>query len=122
MSLPIFQGFAISAQVEQARAAADAAQANLDVLREFVTLEVEQNYLGLKEAEERIAASTKLVEQAEQNLNLAERQYAAGVGTALEVTDAQLTLSNARITRIQALYDYNSSLRKLERSMGILTG
>jgi len=122
MSLPIFQGFSISAQVEQARAAADAAQANLDVLRESVILEVEQNYLGLKEAEERIAASTKLVEQAEQNLNLAERQYAAGVGTALEVADAQLTLSNARITRIQALYDYNSSLRKLERSMGILTG
>jgi len=118
-SLPIFQGFATQAQVDQARANADIAQANLDVLTESATLDVEQNYLGLKEAEERIGAATKLVDQAEQNLNIAERQYVAGVASALEVTDAQVTLSNARITKIQALYDYNSSLVRLKRAMGV---
>jgi outer membrane protein len=120
LSLPIFQGFSIQAQVDQARANADIAKANLDVLNEEVMLEVEQNYLSLKEAEERIAATTKLVEQAEQSLTLAEKQYAAGVGGVIEVTDAQLALSNARITRIQALYDYNSSLVKLKRAAGML--
>ena len=120
LSFPVFQGFAISAQVDQARANLDAAKANLEVLAQSVTLDVEQNYWGLKEADERTSASSKLVEQAEQNLNLAERQYAAGVGTEIEVSDAQLSLSNARITKIQALFDYSSAFARLQRSMGAI--
>jgi outer membrane protein TolC len=118
LTVPIFQGFAVSGQVEEAEANADAAQASLDELNESVILEVEQNYLVVREAEERIAAAAKLVEQAEQNLNLSERQYAAGVGTALEATDAELSLSNARITYIQALFDYNGALVRLQRAIG----
>ena len=120
-SLPLFQGFSIDAQVQLANATADAAQAFLDAQTEAVSLEVEQTYLGLREAEERLAATKKLVEQAEQNLVLAERQYAAGVGTVLEVTDAQLTRSNAQITNIQAHYDYYTSLVKLQRAMGVIS-
>ncbi len=121
LTMPLFQGFALSAQVDQARANADAAQANLDLLTESVLQDVEQNYLSVKEAEKRINATAKLVEQAEQTLTLAEKQYAAGVGTTLEVTDAQLALSNARITRIQALYDYNTFLIRLRRSIGTIS-
>jgi len=118
-SLPLFQGFAISAQVQQAKANVDIAQANMEVLIENITLEVEQVYLSLQEANERIAATTKLVEQAEQNLKLAEARYNSGVGSAIEVTDAQLSRSNARITHIQAQYDYNSALVRLRRALGV---
>jgi outer membrane protein TolC len=121
ISLPIFQGFAISAQVDQAEANADASQAALDTETESVLLEVDQSYLTLREAEERKVATAKLVEQAEENLKLAERQYAAGVGTSLDITDAQLTRSNAQITNIQAIYDYITSLVRLRRAMGIVT-
>jgi outer membrane protein len=120
VSLPIFQGFAIDAQVEQARANEEIAQATMDQLEQSVLLEVEQNYLALTEAQERLGATIKLVEEAEQALVLAERQYAAGVGTQLDVTDAQLTRSNARITNIQALFDLNSSLVRLNRSVGLM--
>jgi outer membrane protein len=120
VSLPIFQGFGLQAQVSQAQAGVDAATANLDLLKQSIGLEVEQNYLSLREASDRIGATAKLVEQATENLTLAEKQYAAGVGTILEVADAQLTLTNARITRIQALYDYNSALVRLQRAMGTL--
>ena len=118
-TLPIFQGFAINAQVEQAEASAEVARANLSTLTQAALLEVQQAYLGVGEAQERLGAAAKLVEQAEQNLNLAQRQYAAGVGTALDITDAQLTRSNARITKIQALFDYNSSLARLHKAIGI---
>lgn len=121
VTLPLFQGFSVTAQVDQARAGTDAAKAGLELLRESMILEIEQNYLGVQQAEERIAATSKLVEEAEESMRLAERQYVAGVGSAIEVTDAQLSLSNARITRIQALYDYNSFLVRLQRSMGILS-
>jgi len=119
LSLPIFQGFNVSAQVEQARANADATRASTDVLMESVMLEVEQNYLAVNEAAERIAASSKLEDQARENLDLAEGRYTSGVGSPIEITDAQVTLANAQITRIQADYDYQSSLIRLRRAMGL---
>ncbi len=119
-TLPVFQGFAIDAQVQQARANEEIARATLTQLEQDAILEIDQNYLAVKEAQERVWATVKLVQQAEQALILAERQYAAGVGTQLDVTDAQLTRSNARITRIQALFDLNSSFVRLRRSIGTL--
>lgn len=120
VSVPVFQGLGISSQVEQAEANADASQASLDVLMESVMLEVEQNYLALKEAEERIGAATKFVSQAQENLKLAEGRYNSGVGSPIETTDAQLNLSNAQITRIQSLADCNLSLIRLRRALGII--
>jgi outer membrane protein len=119
-SLPVFEGFSISSQVEDAQATVDAAQASLDLLKASVLLDVEQNYLSVKDASERIAASQKLVTESEQSLKLAEGRYNSGVGSPIEITDAQVDLSNARITYIQALSDYNSSIIRLRRAMGII--
>jgi outer membrane protein len=120
ISFPLFQGFSIVAGEQIARATADVSRAALESVNESAMLDVEQTFLALGEAKERIAATDKLVEQAEQNSLLAERQYAAGIATAIEVTDAQLSLANARITRIQALFDYSSARVRLLRSSGIL--
>ncbi len=120
LSLPIFLGFSVDAQVQQADAVADQSQAALDEQVQAAMLDVEQAYLGLKEASERRLATAKLVEQAEQNFVLADRQYAAGVGTPLDITDAQVSRSNAQITDIQALYDYITSLVRLRRAMGVI--
>jgi outer membrane protein len=119
LTVPIFQGFSVSSQVDQARATAGIAEASLDQLRESITLEVQQSYWALQEANERSRATKKLLDQAEENLMLAQKQYAAGVGTPLEVSDAQLVLSNARVTDIQAQYDYASSLARLRKAMGM---
>lgn len=120
LSLPLFQGFAVEAQVQQARAGVDLTRANIEVLNESVRLEVEQSYLEMKEAEERITATAKLVELSQQNLKLAEARYNSGVGSAIEITDAQLTLSSARITHIEAQYDYNRALVRLRRATGMI--
>lgn len=120
ISFPLFQGFSLVAGEQIARANADASRAALETVVASAMLDIEQNFLALGEARERIAATDKLVEQAEQNSLLAERQYAAGIATAIEVTDAQLSLANARITRIQALFDYSSARVRVLRSAGIL--
>ena len=120
LSLPLFQGFGIDAQVDQAEANLESAQANFSLTVENALLDVEQNYLSVKEAADRIDATSKLVGQATENLEIAEGRYSFGVGSAIEITDAQLTRSGARLSNIQALYDYNTSLIKLERAMGVL--
>jgi outer membrane protein TolC len=118
-TLPIFQGFALDAGVELAEANRDMAQSNLDTLTESVMLEVERQWLTVRAAAERAVATAKLVQESGENLNLVERQYAAGVATALDESDARLTLSNSEITDIQAQYDYRTALIRLRRAMGL---
>jgi outer membrane protein len=120
LSVPVFQGFGIDAQVDQAEANLESSQATLAMTIENALLDVEQNYLSLNEALDRIDATGKLVGQANENLKIAEGRYKFGVGSAIEITDAQVTLSNARLSNIQALYDYNTSLVRLKRAMGVL--
>ncbi len=120
LSFPLFQGFGIDAQVDQAEANLESSQAALSLTIENALLDVEQNYLSLKEASDRIDATAKLVGQATENLKIAEGRYNFGVGSAIEITDAQVTLANARLINIQALFDYNTSYIKLKRAMGTL--
>ncbi|HEX2867366.1 MAG TPA: TolC family protein [Ignavibacteriales bacterium] len=121
-ALPIFQGFFVSAQVQESQANVEQSVAQAELTRQNAILDVSQNYLAMTEAYQRIGASYTLVESAAENLRLAEGRYNSGVGSPTEITDAQITLANARITNIQALYDYNTSIIRLKKSMGTLGG
>jgi len=118
-SLPIFQGMLVSGQADEMQAYVDTAQANLEVLTQSVSVEIEQNYYSMKEARDRIDATDQLVAQATENLDLVQKQYAAGTSSQLDVIDAQVTLTNARITRIQAEYDYNTGIARFRKSIGL---
>ncbi len=120
LSIPIFQGFALDAGIDQARANLKTAQASNDELIQSVTLDVQQQFSSLEEAKERIAATRLLVEQSEETLKLAEGRYSQGVGSAVEVTDARVTVYNARTSYIQSLYDYQVTYARLLRAMGVL--
>ena len=120
-TIPIFQGFAVNAQVQQAEAQVKNLEASIEQLTLSIISEVQQNYLSVIEAENMIAAADKLVLQAEENFKLAKGRYKSGVGSATEITDAQLALSNARYSNIQAHYDYLTSLVRLKRSMGLIS-
>ena len=118
LSFPIFSGFLTKYQVEEAKANLDVLKANEELLKQNIFLEVQQIYLNLEEAEERIPVAELAVKQAEENLELANGRYAAGVGHPIEVTDAQVGLINAKLSHIQALYDYKVAQANLEKAMG----
>jgi len=118
LSFPIFSGFLTKYQVEEAKANLDVLKANEELLKQNIFFEVQQAYLNLKEAAERIPTAELAVKQAGENLELANGRYAAGVGNPIEVTDAQVGLSNARLSYIQALYDYKVAQATLEKAMG----
>ncbi len=120
VSLPIFEGFALDAGIDQAKANLKSAEASNDLVIQSLYLDVQQQEFALQEANESIQASRKLVESADEALRLAVARYNSGIGTALEETDAQVALANAHITYIQSLYNYNVSYARLERAMGII--
>jgi TolC family type I secretion outer membrane protein len=119
LSFPIFSGFSTKYQLEEAKANLQVLTANEESLKQAIFLEVKQAYLNLKDAEERIPTAELNVKQAEENFEIANGRYAAGVGNPIEVTDASVTLTNAKTSYIQALYDYMTSLASLEKAMGM---
>lgn len=119
LSFPIFSGFLTTNQVEESKAGVKVQSANAELLRQSVFLEVQDAYLKLQEAVESIPAAEVTVRQAEENLELANGRYSAGVGNPVEVTDAQVSLSNAKTAYIQALYDHKTALASLEKAMGV---
>ncbi len=120
VSLPIFEGFALDAGVDQAKANLKTARASKDLVMQSLYLDVQQDEYALQETSQRIAAAKVLVKQAAEALRLAVGRYNSGTGSALETTDAQVALANARITYIQSLYDYNVAYAQLERAMGVI--
>lgn len=114
----LFQGFLTRARLRETRANLEATRRNFDTLELQVRLEVEQAWLGMNEAEERIAATAKSVESAEENLRLAQGRYDAGVGTILELTDAQVALTQAQVDQVQALFDHKTARARLDNALG----
>jgi outer membrane protein TolC len=119
LSFPIFSGFLTKYQVEEANANLNVLSANEEALRQTVFLEVQQAYLNIKDAEERIPTAELTVKQAEENFEIANGRYAAGVGNPIEVTDAEVSLTTAKTAYIQALYDYKVAWASLEKAMGV---
>jgi TolC family type I secretion outer membrane protein len=119
LSIPIFSGFSTKHQISEAKANLLILSASEEALRQSVLLEVQQSLLNLAEAEERITVAELTVKQAQENSEIANGRYAAGVGNPIEVTDADVALSNARTSHNQALYDYKVARATLEKAMGV---
>lgn len=118
LSIPIFSGFLTKNQVSEAKANLVILSASEESLRQTVLLEVQQNLLNLREAEERISTAELAERQGLENFEIATGRYAAGVGNPIEVTDAEVALANAKTSYIQALYDFKVARASLEKAMG----
>ena len=115
----IFDGGNRIARHREARANLDAAQARVRATELDIQRDVEQAQIQVSEAEERIQAAQKAVESAQENFRLAQGRFDAGVGTILELTDAQLALTQTQNTEAQALADYRIALSNLDRAVGL---
>ncbi len=113
-----FEGFANVGRLKEARANLEAAKANAATVELTVRQDVEQSYLDVVAAQEAIRAAAKAVESAQENFRLAQGRFDAGVGTIIELTDAQFSLTQAQATEVQALAAYRIARASLERALG----
>jgi outer membrane protein len=120
LSIPLFQSGSLHAGVRQADAALKQAMSSLDATTLNVTQEVQQNVLQEIEARERISATTVLVVQATESLRMSQERYRTGIATSIEITDAEVTLADARSSHVQAQFDYRIAHAKLLSAIGAL--
>lgn len=119
LTIPLFSGFLTSHQVSEAKSTLYVLKANEESLRQQVLLEIQQAFLSLQEAQDSIATAELTVQQAQENLDLANGRYAAGVGSPVEVTDAFTSYANAQVSYTGALYNYKIAQASIEKEMGV---
>jgi len=119
LGIPVFERLTTKSKRNQAVAAVAALKATeLQILR-GVELEVQQSWLALKESLERRAVTGKAREQAEEDLRVSEGRYQEGVGSILEVLDAQVALSQAKTNEVVATYDIANAQARLDRATAV---
>ncbi len=118
LNIPIFDGFRTTYRVEETLHNYYNLKAQEEDRRQLIALEVEQAYLRVVETQERIRANESAAKAAKENLDLAQGRYQVGVGSIIEVTDAETLYTDAQTTYVRSIYEYKIADAQLARSMG----
>ena len=118
-SWPIWDSGMAWGKIKQQRALLSESEITYDDDVRQVELEIQQAVSNLAQNQESIQATEKNLETAAEAVRLAKARLDAGAGTQLDVLNAQVQLTTAQSTNLQALFGYNSSLAELNRVTGM---
>jgi outer membrane protein TolC len=118
LTVPLFNGFESRARIGQSKAMIRELEWTRKGLSDMIAFEVRQAVLNYTQARETLLSQEKNVEQAREAVRIAELNYAEGLATNLDVSTAQVALSQARTNYSQALYDCVISQAQLEKAVG----
>ena len=113
VEIPLFNGFLYTARAREANLRAQATQERLVDLRNLISRDVRTSWLNASTAFQRLAVTQQLLQQANLALDLAQSRYKLGLGSIVELSQAQLQQTQAQISYAQAGYDYRLSLAVL---------
>jgi len=117
-SWPIWDSGLAWGKIQQQRALLSEQEITYDDDVRQVELEIQQAASNLAQNRELIQATQKNQETAEEAVRLAKARLDAGAGTQLDVLNAQVQLTTAQSTYLQALFGYNQSLAEFDRVTG----
>lgn len=118
ISMPVFEQLTTRSKINQAVANLNGIKSSeLQTLRN-VELDVQQAWVALKEALERLSVTRKALELAVEDIRVSEGRYREGLGNILEVIDAQTALTLASANDVVAMYDIANAKAKLDRASG----
>jgi outer membrane protein len=113
IDIPLFNGFLYTARAKEANLRAQATQERLRDMRNLISRDVRTSWLNANTAYQRLSVTQQLLEQAKLALSLAQSRYKLGLGSIVELSQAQLQQTQADISYAQAGYDYRLSLAVL---------
>lgn len=119
-SLNLFQGFQTNSKIEQAQLEQQKTEEQKSSLERNLQMGVRSIIGNLRQARKRVDAQQKTVETAERGYKIVTARFLANAATQLEVNDGQLALSQAKVNRMQAIYDYLVAASELDSMLGRL--
>ena len=117
--MDVFDGGFTQAEVYKERSRHKGLQEQRDKLIEDIKLEIEDSYLGLNDAKEKVAVARDALKQAEENVRVMRVKYAEGEATSTDVLEAITLQTNAQTNYHNADYELKRNYAKLMYSMGI---
>jgi outer membrane protein TolC len=119
LSINLFNGLQTNSRVGQAEVDYRRSIEQFTAARDGMITNAQNIRYRLDEAKRRIESQSRTVEQAEKGYKIAVTRYQTGSGTQLEVNDADLALLQARVNRVQAVYDYTVAAADLEQLLSV---
>ncbi len=119
-SWKLFDGFATQAKIKEANANLDAAKASRALAMKSIALDLKQAYLNYASANDLVDAAKKGVESATENYAIADLRYRNGLGTNIDLLDAQTALTKAQVDDLSAGFDLALAKLSLARAAGVL--
>lgn len=118
VSLPLFTGFSIENQVAEAKAQQAAADASITDIEQILTQQVTATYLDLHSLAQQIKLAEELVKTATEALQLARERYKLGLGSVVELTQAEVSLTATQTRLAESQYDYKIAEVTLAYAVG----
>jgi len=120
VTVPIFNGGLFKARQTEAELKAKAAGQNVNDLENRIARDVRVAYLNATTAQDRLALTQQLLQQAQLALGLAQTRYDYGLSSIVELSQAQLNLTSAQIANATAQYDYQTQRVVVDFQIGAL--
>ena len=120
VQIPIFSGFARNARIQQANARIHQNEYRLERLERQAASDLRTWIDNTEEARQRATSQRRAVEQAQRGYEIASAQYNAGLGSQLQITDAEVALRQSEFNYAQAVFDYLSARAGLEAASGLV--
>ena len=118
VSAPLFTGGDLEAQAREARLLSDAAIQNLVDAQNTISRDVRVAWQDAETAKERLSVTSQLIQTATQEEQLANARYRLGTSSIVELFQAQLNATQARLQDASARYDYQNGRALLDFSVG----
>jgi outer membrane protein len=120
VSIPVFNGHLFSARREAAIQRARESDQRLRDQQQRISRDVRVAWASANDAYQRIDVTAQFLRQAALALDLAQGRYNLGLSSIIELTQAQLNLTEAEIENLNAKYDYQTQYSALQYTLGLL--
>lgn len=118
LQIPIFDGGLSEAQMETLKSQLEQVKIQRQDQQIQVEQDVRSSFLKLNLARQQIVTARASLVLAQKEMTMATDRFGAGLGTSLELVDAQAKLARARDAEVQSLVAYQLAQVELAASMG----
>jgi outer membrane protein TolC len=118
LNIPIFSGLQRTYQIQQAKLELLKNQNNFTSLKQTIDLSIQQNTITYKNALETLKSQDENMDLADKVARVTKIKYEQGVGSNIEVVDAESSLRESQVNYYNALFDAIISKIDLDKAFG----
>lgn len=119
VQIPIFDGFKKRSDIRQTKVSLEQMRWQREDIMRNLKLSINSNINNMANYVEQVMSTRDAVAQAQKGYEISQKLYDTGMGTLLELNDAQLALTQTSLAFNQAIYYYLASKADLDKTLGI---